>query len=116
MIMTVGFHPMRPMGNLVSVIIKSIPPSHPDSRYAPYLYTTRASYGSSSTQTHISNHRHYWRLGAIPGTWQSSEAEALCFLSSFMENQIKNQIVSRPRKPLNKDSGERKRLLVLNQH
>ena len=85
-------------------------------RYAPYLYTAKASYSSSSPQTHISNHIHYWRFGAIPGTWQSYEAEALCFLSSFMKNQIKNQIVSKPRKPVDKDSEERKRLLLLNEH
>lgn len=88
----------------------------PTPRYAPYLYTTKASYSSSSPPTHISNHRHYWRLGAIPGTWQSYEAETLCFLSSFMENQIKNQIVSKPRKPVDKDSEERKRLSLSNKH
>lgn len=53
---------------------------------------------------------------AIPGTWQIAETEALCFLSSFMENQIKNQIVSRPRKPVDKDNWRRKILLLLNKH
>lgn len=50
----------------------------------------------------------FWRLGATPGAWESYEAEAPCLRSSFVENQIKDQIVSKPRKPVHKDSGERK--------
>lgn len=38
--MTAGFHPMRPTGNLVSVIVRFIPPSHPDSQ----IYTLFAHY------------------------------------------------------------------------
>lgn len=50
----------------------------------------------------------FWRLGATPGAWESHEAEAPCLWSSFVENQIKDQVVYKPRKPVHKDSGERK--------